>query len=56
MKNLLFILLIVFLITQILFLDFDNLLDWSVNKKNYISIFIALSCILAYQQEKKTVN
>jgi len=48
------ILLFTFLFMQILFLDFDNLFHWSMNKKTYLNILgIVLIISIFYAQQKK---
>jgi hypothetical protein len=53
MKNLVLVLLIILLITQILTLDFDHLFDFGINKRGYGQIAVVIFCLLAYLQEKK---
>jgi hypothetical protein len=53
MRYLTTVLLVVFLFTQILSLDFDNLFDLAMNKKAYINVLIAAICLISYQLEKK---
>ncbi len=52
MKNIVTILLAVFLIIQILDIDFDYLFD-SLNKRPFINVLIAALCLISYQMEKK---
>jgi hypothetical protein len=53
MKNVVLILLIIILITQILNLDFNHLFDFGINKRIYGQIAVVIFCLLAYLQEKK---
>jgi hypothetical protein len=53
MKNITLILVIVFLIIQVLFLNFDNLTDFELNKRAYISILIGILLLFIIVKEKK---
>lgn len=46
-------LLIIFFVIQCMFLDLDNLFDWTINKNAYINVFIALLLLLSYFYENK---
>ena len=47
------IIIILFFITQILFIDFDNFLDFSINKQAYINICIAILLFIVNKIDNK---
>jgi len=53
MKNISLILVIVFLIVQVLFINFDHLTDFVLNQRAYISILIGIILLIVIVKEKK---
>lgn len=53
MKNIVTILLVIFVLLQVLNLDFDNLFNLTINKTVYINIIVAVLCLIGYLREKK---
>ncbi len=53
MNKVVLILIIILLIVQILFLDFDNIFDFAANKQTYINLIVLILLLIGNQMGKK---
>ena len=54
MKKVILIFIIIFLVVQALFLNFDNLADFSENKQTYINMLIGVLALIIILMDKKS--